>query len=156
MRGVPGRTPVTNRYAIQGLVLVAGIIAVAGGWYFVTTGLDTPLIRCYGPMEPPFDWILGGTRAAIGLGLILATMRPPGDFRLRSPVVITLFLALAGNAVLATSIRGLVTGTFHLGRLGCIEIAEPWSLPLSLVATVIAAVILAAAGVVFLTGDERD
>jgi hypothetical protein len=156
MRAVPGRRPVTNRYVIQGVVLVAGAIALASGWFFGTTGLDTPLIRCYGPMDPPFDWILGGTRAAIGIGMILATVRPPGDFKLRDPIVIALFLALGANAVLATAVRGLITGTFHLGRQGCIEIGEPWSLPLSLAATVLAAIVLAAAGLVFVKGEGYD
>jgi hypothetical protein len=156
MRAVPGRRPVTNRYVIQGVVLVAGAIALASGWFFATTGLDTPLIRCYGPMDPPFAWILGGTRVAIGGGLILATIRPPGDFRLRDPIVIALFLALAANAVLATSIRGLVTGTYHLGRRGCIEIGEPWSLPLSLAAAVLAGIVLFAAGAIFVKGEGHD
>ena len=151
---MPGRTPVTNRYLIRGLVLVAGLIAVAGGWFFVSTGLDTPFIRCYGPMPSPFDWILGGTRVAIGVGLIGATIRPGAEFRLRDPIVIALFLALAANALLALSIRGLVTDTLHLGRLGCIEIGAPWSVPLSLIASVIAVVVLAAAGAVFVSGHD--
>jgi hypothetical protein len=105
-------------------------------------------------MPSPFDWILGGTRVAIGVGLIGATIRPGAEFRLRDPIVIALFLALAANALLALSIRGLVTDTLHLGRLGCIEIGAPWSVPLSLIASVIAVVVLAAAGAVFVSGHD--